>query len=384
MNVLMMVSWYTGLNKPIDAGIFHYEQAMYMKERCNVAIFWPFDTEQNEKYTFENYNGVRIYRTRCREGIKYKIQRLTDIFYTFRKINKEFKPNVIHAHVAGGAGKYAIALGKIFNIPVIVTEHSPVELSNLENRRNRRIIHNVYKKSKLNICVSDYLNNDLKKIFPDCKFETVYNGIVIDKDVQPAKLRRDGYINTVIVGGFYDEYVKGYQYLLPALKEINKSNKKVFLHIIGGGKYKDKYIELARKLGVDNYCRFYGQLRKSDIYSIIKGMDFAISASIVESAGVFVEETMMLGKPLIVTRSGGADSLVSSDTAIVVEKENVDALIDGINYMKENFMKYDSEKISKYASNKFDMKCINNRYMNIYNQLVEKSYKKNKIGGYYE
>lgn len=33
MNVLMMVSWYTGLNKEISAGIFHYEQIMNMKEK---------------------------------------------------------------------------------------------------------------------------------------------------------------------------------------------------------------------------------------------------------------------------------------------------------------------------------------------------------------
>lgn len=49
MNVLMMVSWYTRLNKEISAGIFHYEQIMNMKEKCNVALFWPFDIEQKER-----------------------------------------------------------------------------------------------------------------------------------------------------------------------------------------------------------------------------------------------------------------------------------------------------------------------------------------------
>ena len=74
MNVLMMVSWYTGLNKEISAGIFHYEQIMNMKEKCNVALFWPFDIEQKERCSCEIDSGVRIYRTRFKEGLKYKIK----------------------------------------------------------------------------------------------------------------------------------------------------------------------------------------------------------------------------------------------------------------------------------------------------------------------
>ena len=136
MNVLMMVSWYTGLNKEISAGIFHYEQIMNMKEKCNVALFWPFDIEQKERCSCEIDSGVRIYRTRFKEGLKYKIQRLTDIFLAFKRINKEFKPDIIHAHVAGSAGKYAIALGRLFNIPVVITEHFPLELTDINNSRS--------------------------------------------------------------------------------------------------------------------------------------------------------------------------------------------------------------------------------------------------------
>lgn len=379
MNVLMMVSWYTRLNKEISAGIFHYEQIMNMKEKCNVALFWPFDIEQKERCSCEIDSGVRIYRTRFKEGLKYKIQRLTDIFLAFKRINKEFKPDIIHAHVASSAGKYAIALGRLFNIPVVITEHCPLELTDINNSRSKRIIHNVYRKSKANFCVSDYLTNKLREVFPDCEFQVMYNGINIRKDVIPLDVRKDSSVNAVIVAAFYNEYVKGYHILLPALKKVLENDKNIYLHIVGDGIYKKKYEQMAYELGIQDNCKFYGQLSKEETYKIIKSMDFAISASLTESAGVFVEESMMLGKPLVVTKSGGADSLVGKDAAIIVEKNDVTALSDGIKYMIDNFYRFDSKKITEYTVEKFDMENINNKYINVYKRIIQNKKDKNEM-----
>ena len=108
-------------------------------------------------------------------------------------------------------------------------------------------------------------------------------------------------------------------------------------------------------------------------------MDYAISASLTESAGVFVEESMMLGKPLVVTKSGGADSLVNKAAAIVVEKNDVTALSDGIKYMIDNFYRFDSKKITEYAVEKFDMENINNKYINVYKRIIQNKKDKNEM-----
>lgn len=136
---------------------------------------------------------------------------------------------------------------------------------------------------------------------------------------------------------------------------------------------------MAYELGIQDNCKFYGQLSKEETYKIIKSMDFAISASLTESAGVFVEESMMLGKPLVVTKSGGADSLVGKDAAIIVEKNDVTALSDGIKYMIDNFYRFDSKKITEYAVEKFDMENINNKYINVYKRIIQNKKDKNEM-----
>ena len=117
---------------------------------------------------------------------------------------------------------------------------------------------------------------------------------------------------------------------------------------------------------ITDNCIFYGSCTKKEVYSIVSEMDFGISASLCESAGVSVEEMMLLGKPLVVTKSGGANSLITDFAAIVVDRGSTEALVDGIRYMSEHYSEYDSKAISEYALQNFEIGSIAQKYVHIY------------------
>ena len=104
-------------------------------------------------------------------------------------------------------------------------------------------------------------------------------------------------------------------------------------------------------------------------------MDFSISASIFECSGVSVQEAMLLGKPLVVTKSGGANSLVNSETAIVVERESVSALSEGILQMVERLPQFDDKKIREYAFAQFEIDEVSKKYVQLYEKILGKTYK---------
>lgn len=214
----------------------------------------------------------------------------------------------------------------------------------------------------------------IKSYFPDEKFQVIYNGVIDPKTVETdgKKYAKEGYVNCCIVAAFYNKEVKGYQFLLPALKKLVDSGKKIMLHICGGGEYMTYYQELAKEIGVWENCIFYGQCGKQRVYSMMRQMDFVISASLFESAGVSVQEAMLLGKPLVVTKSGGANSLVGKDTAIIVEKGSTDALADGIQEMSERLSEFDAAYIRAYALENFEIENVTKQYMNLYNGLFQK------------
>lgn len=368
----MIPTWYSGYNeKVLSAGVFHYEQAIELKKFCNVALYYPFDEDLSYGFIKSNENDLLTFRSKPKGN---KITKYLKWIKDFREVNKCFKPDILHAHVGSAAGFLAIIFGKIYKIPVVITEHNPLELMNLKNSRYYKRNLYVYRNSDANICVSDDLKMKLEHYYKGIKFSTIFNGVISPNVISnQSKYAYKEFINCGIAASFYDKEIKGLQYLLPAIKKIRDNNKcNIMLHICGGGKYLEYYKSFAKQIGIENNCKFYDQCNKNEVYLIISEMDFCISSSIFESAGIFVQESMLLGKPLVVTNSGGANSLVTESTAIIVEKESVEALVEGIEEIIDKLPFFDSCSIIDYAKNRFGMNKILKEYMDLYKSILEK------------
>lgn len=378
MKVLMVASWYSAKNAPVmTAGVFHYEQSMALKPYCDMALFYPYDMDLEEEFSKCEEKGLLTYRAKGRPGQRFKGSWIFDTLHEVRLLKKvcdDFRPDVIHAHCCLPAGRAAVLFGKLYGYPVVITEHSPMEHMQLDSRSVRMQMHATYKHSSANICVSADSRDRLLQQFPDCRFQVIYNGIM-----DPASLPADGEsyarkdkLNACIIAAFYSLDIKGYQYLLPAIRTLKDRGLDIALHICGGGEYLEHYKAMARELDIADNCIFYGQCSKQKVYSILAQMDFSISASIYECSGVSVEEAMLLGKPLVVTRSGGANSLVTEDTAIVVDRGSTEAIVEGIAAMAGKLPEFDSETIRQYARNNFHMDCVSQNYAKLYKTLTEK------------
>ena len=231
-----------------------------------------------------------------------------------------------------------------------------------------------YHHSKANVCVSADSMKRLQQHFPDEQFQVIHNGIMNPDSLTTSEVRyaKEERINCCIVAAFYSKDIKGYQYLIPAMKELLDKGLPITLHICGGGDYFDYYVNMAKELGIAEHCIFYGNCDRSKVYDIVRQMDFNISASIFECSGVSVQEAMLLGKPLIVTKSGGANSLVTSDTAIVVDRESTSALVEGIEQMIERLSEFDAKKIQEYAFVNFEIDEVSKKYVELYENIVKK------------
>lgn len=375
MNILMLVTWYTAMGrKELEAGVFHYEQSMDLKKYCNVALYYPYDEEIEEKETAGEEWGLFTYRSKYQPGKHW--QNKKQMSATFDRIVREFQPDIIHAHVAGGAGYHAVHFGKKYHLPVVITEHNPIEISGVDHIGLSHFFCNqAYKHSNANICVSKDSMNKLSNIFPKYPFEVIYNGIIVpDYEESKHQYYQEGYVNIVIVAVLYDLEIKGLKYLLKAMQQLKEKGEKVYLHHIGGGEYLEYFENMAKELQVDDVCTFHGRCDRKKLYEIVNEMDFFVSASLMECSGVSVQEAMLLGKPVLGTNSGGVDSLVPEEAGHIVEKANAQALADGIVYMKERLASFDLDWIRQYAEESFEIDNISQKYMKLYEKVL-KEYK---------
>lgn len=373
----MIPSWYPLKDaKDYFAGIFHYETAMDLKKYCDIAMYFPFDSSLKTENSEEVERGILTYRSKFIRD--QRIRNRIRIWREFKRIVKEYHPNIIHVHVAVEAGKYAVFLGKIYHIPVVITEHSATENA-ISGKLGYYISKYVYSRCAFIACCSTNLQHNLQQFFPKLKFDVVYNGIqpvnIMSSDVK--QYRRDNCINIAIVAGFYAIDNKGYQFLLPAIKQVIDERKHtVTLHIIGDGEYKSYYENMAQDFNISDFCIFYGGCPREKVYEIVSQMDFFVSASLVECSSVSVQEAMLLGQPILVTRSGGANSLVTERTAIVVDRGSSEALAKGIDEMIERLEQFNRDDIRAYAEQNFEISHISEQYMDIYQNILKNKKRK--------
>ncbi len=378
LNVLFMVSWYREKDGN-DGGIFHYEQVKSLNEFCNCAIYMPYDKTLETFFSNDIEDGIKTFRSKY--ALENKIRNRVYMIRAMSRIIKEFHPDIIHGNVGTEAGRFAVALGKLFRIPVIVTEHSTTELSGVTSFPHYWYAKFAYENSDYNACVSDKLTENLGKIFPKCTFHTVYNGIsTIDSNSldKNKHYRVENCINIVMVAGFYDKEIKGFHIVFPVLKRLLEENISVVLHLVGGGEYLEYYKEQAKELHIEKQCVFYGSCPKEKVYAIVNDMDFLVSASLYESFGCSVAEALMLGKPAVVTKCGGPESIVNNQTGILVDVNNEDALYTGIKKMIEQYDEYSPSMLKQYAADKFDIRQISKKYLQIYRGILEDKNKKKR------
>lgn len=370
MNVLMLVSWYAPKGQ-IGGGIFHYEQAVDLNRFCNCAIYYPYDRDIIQWYETGVENGVMVFRSKY--ALKNKIRNRIFMFRAMCKIVKQFHPDIIHGNVATEGGRFAVILGKIFHIPVIITEHSAIEASNVEHFPHYYYAKNVYGSSRYNACVSDVLTKRLSEIFPKYSFHTVYNGI---QEQKPGRNRhqytKSDRVNIGVVAGLYSKEIKGIPYLLSAVKQMIDSGYLLQLHIIGGGEYLEYFVAETKSMSISQYVTFYGECQRDKVTEIESEMDFAVSASIFESFGCAVAEAAMLGKPIVATRSGGVESIVNTDNGILVDNGSMESLYIGLTWMYEHYKEYDADKISQDARKRFSMDTISRQYIKVYEAVLKR------------
>lgn len=373
MKVLFVVNWYTPKSATTwSAGVFHYEQSIALQKYCDIRLYWPLDPETN-CLILSNEKGLYTYRSGC-DKTRNKLVWLKKTMRYMDEIITEFNPDIIHANVAYPAGFICVLAAKKYNIHVVLTEHAPIEQMHLSNPLRKMMRRYVYENVEKNICVSMDSKNRLSKFFPNIEYRVIYNAVIDPNSLQMDKCnyRKSGAINCAIVAAFYDKEIKGYQFLLPAMQKVKQLGVKIKLHICGGGTYEPYYRTLAQKLNVEDCCIFYGQCDRIKTYSIVSQMDFCVSASIFECSGVSVQEEMLLGKPILVTRSGGANSLTTEYTSIVVDRNSTQALVDGLIEMSKRYDEFDKDKIINYAKYNFEITNVTKRYYDLYKDVIGK------------
>jgi glycosyltransferase involved in cell wall biosynthesis len=211
-----------------------------------------------------------------------------------------------------------------------------------------------------------------KIIAPVAVVYNMLNTATFPVEPQPQMIPKD-HVRLLWVGGFQSDYYhrKGGEVLLRSIA-LAKSRLSIGIHLtlVGDGPMQDRARDLADQLGIADECEFVGALSSEQVREQMLNCHALVLASRSESFGVVLIEAMSCGRPVVATRCGGPDEIVTPETGILVEPENPEALVNGIVRLVETYATFDSNSIASYVLQKFGSEHITMLLNDIYTDVV--------------
>jgi len=377
MKILILPNWYPSPKNPFIGNAMK-EQAKAVSLYHEVTVLYHEDYDKHCKGFYQvvydkEKDGIRtiIIQSKKLLGpiISYFISQWS-IFDCFKKLllRKGWKPNVVHAHFFL-AGMPAVLIGKRQKIPIVISEH----LSTLSRHRltitSKLKARYVLKKADIILPVSQALMEGIKSYGINNKFDIVPN-VVNNKIFYPATNNKDKSITKMLYVGRL-RHIKGIQFLIEAVAELKKKREDFVLDIVGHGQQRE-FENLSKNLGLDKIITFHGPKTKEEVSDFMRNCDFLVQPSLYETFGVVYIEAMACGKPVIGTSAGGPKEFITKDRGVLVPPENVNTLVDAIDYMLDNYQNYSPSKISQYIKENFSYEAVGKKIDNIYRDVLKK------------
>jgi len=252
------------------------------------------------------------------------------------KIIRSYRIDIIQSHLLG-SNLYSSLAGLLCGVPVVSTFHGFVDV-NAKERFSDLKSKIINLGSQKIVFVSEglrefYVN---KKGFSPGKSVTIYNSI----DTSIFKPQRDDSIRkqygigpeNVLVGSVGNiRPAKGYDYLLRAAKMVVDKHPE-FRFVVAGegsGKLYDDLLILRKQLNLEKIFFFLGFI--SDIPKLMNNTDIFVLPSESEGFSISTIEAMACGLPVIATRCGGPEEIISHlSNGILVDNDSISCLSDSI------------------------------------------------------
>ena len=292
--------------------------------------------------------------------------------------NKYGKPDLVLAHSVTWAGYAAYLIGSEHGIPYLIVEHRSFFVWNTENARLMvkpfyiPFFKKAYTHCEKLVLVSESQRRGIEALVPSAagRIVVIPNMIREDMFLPPGEPRGGDPFKFLWAGRL--EHVKGVDLLLEAVRVLAAySNRDFSVRLAGKGSLREELELHAKKLNITGSVVFLGRLSREEMQNEMQGADCFVLPSRYEAFGVALIEAMATGLPVIATRSGGPDTLVSSETGLLVDCEDVDGLAGAMKQVMDHLDDYQGEVIRNLTVSRFGESRVMEHYDQLFVRLAD-------------
>jgi glycosyltransferase involved in cell wall biosynthesis len=258
--------------------------------------------------------------------------------YSFLRILKKAKPDIIHTHSSIDSW-LAGSTAKLLGVPVVRSRHISIPINGvfpnnlLYSWIAKKIITSGEAISNVVLAVSGVKPENVKSVSAGVDFRR------FDFKTDGSKIREELGVKSgqPLIGkiGVIRGW-KGYDYLLEAAPIVLKKYPETKFVFVGRGPGFEQTKSIAKSLGLENIVTLLGH--RDDIPEIMAGLDIQVLASFAgEGTPQVIPQAFAMKIPLVATRVGSVPEMLGQgERGILVEPKNSIDLANGIVRLIEN------------------------------------------------
>ncbi|MFT4524128.1 MAG: glycosyltransferase involved in cell wall biosynthesis [Granulosicoccus sp.] len=324
----------------------------------------PINIELEDGYPVvskRDYNRIPLGSQYQRKTYEQVVSNLVD-----RYIQDNGTPDLIHAHVGLWAGWSVSEYCVKHNLKYVLTEHSSTVLANQISNSDQPYLSKAYDRADHLFAVSEALGNSMRS-YCENAVSVVPNAVNVEFFAGDFTSDKSEIIRFITVATLDDN--KGVELMIRAIAELKKKGIGIELEVVGVGPKMNDFQKIGMENGVNDEIHFHGRQPKEEIKGLFQQSNVFVSASKQETFGVAIVEAMAAGLPVITTKSGGPEDIVTPETGVLAER-SVDGLADRMKWMCANLDQFDPAEISSRAMEQYSKEKVAGLYLNHYRKIV--------------
>lgn len=257
------------------------------------------------------------------------------------RLHREHHIDLIHAHAALPCGHPAALLSRQLGIPFIVTTHGlDVFSTRREKGISRRWVDRcsrfVYRKTNMNICVSEAVRRVMVDVLGDSTRTTViYNGVNTTLFTPPPDDDGNSASTILSVGRLIPS--KGQELVLRAVAELSRKYPHLVYEVVDDGPERSHLVALAHELKIAERVKFSGRHNRQFVADAMKRCTIFALPSRDEAMGCVYLEAMATAKPIIGCRQQGIEEIVRhGENGWLIQPDNLQEMVKSLDILLEN------------------------------------------------
>lgn len=326
--------------------------------------------------SYDDIDEVKIYFQKSTYPL---IGRVINAFRYFRSVKKGLKLileknhdfDLTHAYILPRTIFISWRIFNKLNVPFVVSEQQSAFLTGEFYRwsiitkwflrktiRHSKGIHTVSKtlKEKMESCG---LNNRYT-IIPNC----------VDLNLIQLPSKKNTIKKILVVADLVDD-IKNISGAIKSFANTEEIYSKAELHIAGGGRDEKMLKALSDSFqNVSNRIFFYGRIDNKKVFELLSQSDVLVVNSRFETFSAICIEAMASGIPVIATKCGGPQEIITTETGVLIDVDSSEQLTSSLRKIIWEEITFNPELLRNHVQQHYSLEGVSHQFMEFYKNAL--------------